>query len=43
MFNIFEIFQRVPQQSERPYFKETQLKCKPETSTVERDPFTFIW
>ena len=31
MFNIFEKFQRVPQQSERPYLKETQLKCKPET------------
>ena len=43
MFNIFERFQRVPQQSERTYLKETQLKCKPETCTVKRDPFTFIW
>ena len=43
IFNIYERFQRVPQQSERPYLKETQLKCKPETCTVKRDPFTFIW
>ena len=43
MFNIIERIQRVPQQSEVPYLKETQPECKPETYNVKLDPFTFIW
>ena len=42
MFNILEIIQRVLQQSVGPYLKEAQPKCKPETCSVKRDPFTFI-
>ena len=43
MFNVLEIIQRVSQQSGGSYLKETQPECKPETCTVKRDPFTFIW
>ena len=43
MFNILVIIQKVPQQSEGPYLKEKQPECKPETCTMKRDPFIFIW
>ena len=40
---VFNIFERIHQQSGEPYLMETQQERKLEICTVKRDPFTFIW